>query len=205
MTKRFLFFFGSISALLLLQSVMYAQKADVSLLFGSSTVPSTTPANGVTQSFAGSFALQANLGIRLFHAGPASAFVEFPFTAIPSQSSTVDSGFVVSSPTGNLSRYFFAPGLRLQFGTRRLSPYLAAGAGFGRATVLNVSQLNSGTVAATQSRDTFPVVDVGGGMNVRLNRLLDLRFELRDYIRAGERVSESRNNLVPLAGIVLRF
>ncbi len=192
-----------------------AQKVDLSVLMGSSKVPTTDlglkGGNTQQESSPTTFAWQANLGVRVFKTGPISTLIELPFTGVPSQEfhdiniNNAFPGVFITSTAPADSAYFFTPGLRFRFLDRKFSPYAAAGFGFERASQLNVIHINSTGATVSPSRNYKGVFDVGGGLDIGLHRHFALRAEFRDYIRTGEFVSVSRHNLMAMGGGVIRF
>jgi len=78
-------------------------------------------------------------------------------------------------------------GMVLHFRPRgaHIRPFIAAGAGVMVLTgtgAESASQPLGNFAALTATRQTLPVVDVGGGVKISLQRHMRLRFEVRDYI-----------------------
>ena len=205
---------------LLFSATLFGQQLDLSGLLAASKIPGTqfsaapNVLNGIstTQEQPTSFAWQVNAGWRLYHIGPTSIFVELPFTDVPSQSSRINfvaAGSAIGAVSfGPQPSYLLTPGVQLRFLNTRFSPYAAAGYGFERSTEGTGSAIVSGnevTVGLSASRNYKGVFDAGGGLDTKLVRLLSLRVELRDFVRTGQTINESRQNLVFLAGPVLHF
>jgi opacity protein-like surface antigen len=201
--------------MVLFSSALFAQQLDLSGLLAASKIPGTqlSPASDIlngtstTQEQPTSFAWQVNAGWRLSHIGPTSILVELPFTDVPSQSSKVNAegpGVTISTFFKAQPTYLLTPGVRFRFFNARFSPYAAAGYGFERSTEA-IALSNGETTAFSASRSYKGVFDAGGGLDTKLVRILSVRVEVRDFIRSGQAISESRQNLVFLAGPVLHF
>lgn len=86
---------------------------------------------------------------------------------------------------------------------RRLQPFVAAGGGFGLFDQL--------TASGKPTREAKFVVNFGAGADVRLSRRFLARIEFRDFFSAQptggslQAPGGATHNLVPSAGIVLRF
>jgi hypothetical protein len=201
---------------------------DLAGLVGGAKIPGSTfpSVGGQTTSVASSatVAWQANFGWRIFRVGPATASVELPFASAPSQSitGTTDIGGLKASTSVNGASYFFTPGLRVRFTEKIFAPYVAAGAGFERATQFkDVVTVNSsgGFISTnfTPVRAYKGAFGFAGGLDARLSRLWSLRSEIRDFVRMGETggqsgrfivvqtVIPSRNTVAINAGLVARF
>ncbi|MCC7154672.1 MAG: outer membrane beta-barrel protein [Bryobacterales bacterium] len=101
---------------------------------------------------------------------------------------------------------------------RRLRPFLSAGGG-GRLVVgsgaEHTSYPGSGLVALTATTQMLPVFGGGGGVKIRLNRQVSMRFEFRDYISPaprnilaappGSTLHGWMHDLMPLFGISYLF
>lgn len=167
--------------------------------------------NSEKESSPTAFAWQANIGFRVFKSRSIRALIELPLSSVPSQQfnfKNVNPAFPGASTGGSGSpdsAYLFTPGLRFQFGNRKISPYSVVGFGFEHASQLNVMPIGTTGALLSLSRSYNGAFDVGGGFDIGLHRHFAFRTEFRDYIRTGKFVSVSRNNLVLMGGGVLRF
>jgi opacity protein-like surface antigen len=123
-----------------------------------------------------------------------------------------ESGTVTTSPTGTVTvgnagpDVFFTPGLRLKISPQsRVSFYGAAGVGiasFGAGTIKASPSLTS----VTGGRENSVAMDFGGGIDLRLTRLLSLRGDVRDFVtRAGLGDVSGRNHGIFQVGIAFHF
>lgn len=206
--------------LLTITPTLHAQKADVSLLAGAAKIPDSDlptfpsilgPPLLTTQKSTASFAWQANFGWRFFHTGPVSMLLELPFTMVPSQhpqvlrgivAGTANSGALVAG--GQKPTYMFTPGVRFRFFDSRVSPYAALGAGIERSTLVR-GTTDGLVIAAFPSRAYKGTFDFGGGADIKLTKLIALRAEVRDFVRTGHAISESRQDLLFMGGFALHF
>jgi len=116
-------------------------------------------------------------------------FVEFPAT-FTFGGNTSFLGSTALSATDN-SVVWFTPGIRFKLPIHsRLSAYGVAGGGaqIRRRNLVNVG--TAGVLVRTDWRITG-VADVGGGLDLRLTRLLSLRGEVRDFISGGNPTHEA--------------
>jgi hypothetical protein len=139
---------------------------------------------------------QINYAHRLYHIPLLSLYGEVPLVA----------GFNNQRfYFNNLARekyndYYVTPGLRLNFAPGFiLSPWLAAGAGWGH--------FSSNQASVT---DDLFAADWGGGLDIKVFPFVSLRFEARDfYSKVPVLVLPSnrghQNNVVASGGLVLRF
>ncbi len=102
----------------------------------------------------------------------------------------------------NYSSLFITPGLKVKLAPSfPVSPYLAVGVGYGRFHASNPL-----TGSAT---DNHAVVDIGGGLDLKVLPYISLRGEVRDFESGSTTllglVGISGHNLVGAGGLVLRF
>lgn len=215
-----------------LPSLLFAQlaeRADFGVLAGASKIPDTnlpsfnlpvvgTPVTSSVTTY-GAFTVQGSFSWRVLNVGPTSFSLELPLTIVPTEHSQTLAvhapgvpGIVpdLVLPTfGNGPSYFFTPGVRWQILGRRVAPYLAGGVGiehatFQASTVTCVpgNCFTTNQIASTATKGAF---DVGGGADIRLFRSIAYRTEIRDYLRMGRAIAESRQNLVFLSGVAVHF
>jgi len=145
----------------------------------------------------GSAGFQINYARRLIPLPLISLYLELPFEA----------GFNGSRSTAlNLNRedyntLYFTPGLKVKFAPGfPVSPYLAAGAGWGSFRSTNTS--------ATANKFA---ADIGGGVDFKAFPYISLRGEVRDYYTSSPTLDfpaiyqGSVNNVVFSGGAVFRF
>jgi hypothetical protein len=103
---------------------------------------------------------------------------------------------------------FVTPGLKLKFAPAfPISPYLAAGIGVAHFRV-------DATATSAATSHTTAVGDLAGGIDWKLAPFVSARVEVRDYISGNPlrdltgglgTVSSRQQNIMPTAGLVLRF
>ncbi len=178
----------------------WAQKNDVALT-GGGYFEVTNPLNlGAAWALEGSYA-------RRFAGVPLLSFSwELPVAGSSGSSIPTISGLNIATSYSSL---FVTPGLRVRLAPSFfLSPYVAAGIGYGRFSKTLVTGVNTsnGTMA----------FDVGGGLDMKILPHTSLRGEIRDFNSGGldipgvpsfvSTVSTSRlNNLFITAGISIKF
>lgn len=176
------------------------QNSDFSFLFGgvrTQGVVVTTP-SGSTAGVPGSvaFATQTAFGHQVLSTAAGNLYFELPMTFVFSPSdATIDSAAT-----------YFTPGVRFKIPTgTRISFYGAVGG--GAALYNERDTLINGQLTATQDMAIgHPVLDVGGGADLRLSRFLSLRAEGRDFIApAGLGGTAGHNHLVFLAGFAFHL
>jgi hypothetical protein len=106
------------------------------------------------------------------------------------------------TPTSGYSSLFITPGVRLRLAPHfPISPYLAAGIGYGR---FNQTLFTGGT--ASNGSAAF---DIGGGLDVKILPFISLRGELRDFNSGGLGLSTlafgRQNNLFVTFGVAVKF
>lgn len=133
-------------------------------------------------------------------------YAELPIAGSSSSSIPTVSGFNLASSYTSL---FITPGIRVRLAPSFfLSPYVAAGVGYGRfgKTLINGVNTSNGTAA----------FDVGGGLDMKILPHISLRGEIRDFNSGGldfpgvpsfltSTVSGRLNNLFVTAGVSVKF
>lgn len=198
----------TILTLTLLAGSAAAQNSDLALLAGiSGPRGSVIVANGtVTESGSVGASLQLNYAWQVVERRT-YLYVELPLV-IPIRVG----GTVTSSRAGTVEEgeagpdVFFTPGLRLKISPQsRVSFYGAAGVGiasFGAGTIMASPPLTS----VSGSRENSFAVDFGGGLDLRLTRLLSLRGDVRDFVtKAGLGDVSGRNHEIFQVGIAFHF
>jgi hypothetical protein len=182
----------------------YSQNSDLALLAGGtiSTFHEQISATSIVSSGTGSVSYQINYAWQL-PLPSGDVYIEIPLIlAAGTGSARISPTTVIGSIHGT---FFLTPGIRYRHLVhQRVSLYGAAGVGVGwfgteRATIgPNVDVVS--TVTAS------PVFDFGGGLDVRLTRLLSLRGESRDFIsRQGLGGTTGRNHVMFQAGFAFHF
>jgi len=185
---------------LLLMGSAFAQKNDVALT-GGGYFEVTNPLNlGAAWAWEGSYARRL-AGVPLI-----AISAELPIAGSSSSSIPTLSGLNIATSFRSL---FVTPGVRVRFAPSFfLSPYVAAGIGYGRIdkTLSTGMNQSTGTLA----------FNVGGGLDVKILPHISLRGEIRDFNSGGldlpavpsflSSAATSRlNNLFVTAGISLKF
>jgi opacity protein-like surface antigen len=146
-----------------------------------------------------------NYGQRLLNARVAALYFEVHLAATP----TSDLNSSNTTIPREYSSVFLTPGLRVKLlPGAGISPYVVVGAGYARFggsdSRLN-GQPNTGDKGANTGVFTY-----GGGVDIRVWRLVALRGEIRDFVSGNPHfnvgVSGSRqHNIITSGGIVVRF
>ena len=109
----------------------------------------------------------------------------------------------------NYSTLFVTPGLKLKlFPGIGLSPYVAAGAGYGR---YQASELLNNQQANTADREVSTwVFNYGGGVDLNVIGPLAIRGEIRDFITGSPSLNapflnDRQHNVTAAAGLVVRW
>ena len=184
-----------------------AQNSDFGLLVGISGPSGGTTVSGSTRSSYGSVgaSFQVNYAWQVLQRA-VDLYVELPLV-IPVRVS----GSVVSGPSGTVSSgtagpdLFFTPGLRVKFSPQsRVSFYAAAGPGLG--TFAGVTTVSTPNYVRVGGRQNSFAVGFGGGLDLRLTRLLSLRVDARDFVtQAGLGGASGRNHAILQFGIAFHF
>lgn len=139
---------------------------------------------------------QLSYAHRLFHVPLLSLYGELPFVA-GFDNQRFDFNDLAREKYNN---YYLTPGLRLNFAPGFiLSPWLAAGAGWGH--------FSSNQASVT---DNLFAADWGGGLDIKVFPFVSLRFEARDFYSKVPVLTlpsngGHQNNVVASGGVVLRF
>ncbi|HUI57733.1 MAG TPA: hypothetical protein VLY04_22300 [Bryobacteraceae bacterium] len=153
-----------------------AQNSDLGILFGVGPISSTVSAAGVSSSVSGSF--QLNYAVQLRDTRAGLLYLELPFL-IGGTAEDVVSASIRSSVKDTI---FFTPGVRWKYAVQpRVALYGAIGGGLGSFGTL-ASVVGFGVVSNGSTRTNVPTFGFGGGIDIRLTRLLSLRAEGRDFV-----------------------
>jgi hypothetical protein len=212
------------------QGIAGIPKFEIAGLAGGAKIPDTNlaPVGTETTSVTSptNFAWQLNLGVPVFHVGPVHAMIEVPFSSVASEKFTTafnqaSTGSLVLPASGH-SAYFLTPGLRVRLFNRGIAPFAAVGFGLESTPLIHGSAViasdgSSGVENTVVQRNYRGVFDVAGGVDYSLLHFLALRGEVRDFIRTGsvssstgtaaivQDITQSRNTVAFLAGVVVRF
>jgi hypothetical protein len=115
----------------------------------------------------------------------------------------------LATAPGKGPSYFFTPGVHWQILKSRFAPYLVGGGGIEHATfqasTVTCVPSNCISIVGNATTATKGIFDVGGGADIRLVRSIAFRTEVRDYLRTGRAITESRQNLLFLSGLAVHF
>jgi hypothetical protein len=192
-----------------------AQNTDISFMLGTVNAPVQTTAATILSGTTGptpitiptvtgsfGFATQVNFGYQVAAFSKGSLYVETPFTFVWSGSGTVSGVQGNPSVTSiDHSAWYVLPGVRWKIPTgTRLSFYAALGGGVAFIHQEDVFLANQ-QVMATNNTLVKPVVDFGGGIDVRISRWLSLRMDARDYVHSpGFDATSGHNHLQLMLG-----
>ncbi|HET9406520.1 MAG TPA: outer membrane beta-barrel protein [Candidatus Sulfotelmatobacter sp.] len=171
-----------------------AQKNDVGVTFGG-YITFDNPLN-----IGAAFAVEGSYARRIASVPLLAVSAELPIAGSTKSSIPTLNGTVLARSYTSL---FISPGLRVRLAPRFfLSPYVAAGVGYGRFN----RQLFNGL---TSSDGAF-VVDIGGGLDIKILRFVSLRGEIRDFNSSSIGLQElivrgRQNNLFFTLGLGARF
>jgi opacity protein-like surface antigen len=180
---------------------LHAQRHEIGVLFGGFQ-PQDRNLTGAGNSKAlveSGFAISAAYAVRWKQWRAASLHVEIPFVASPQH--RIQSAR--QSLTRDIATLYLTPGLKVRFAPhRRVTPYLAAGAGYA---LFEHSTARIDGAANTAPRHLHRgAFQFGGGVEVKLLRFLALRIEARDFVSGNpafhSSVAGSRQHNLLLAG-----
>ena len=189
-----------------------AQNTDLSFLVGAAvnTSGSVTPnTNGTVPTVTGSFgvATQLDFGYQAAAFSKGSLYVELPLVFVWRGSGTV-SGAAGAPAVMSIdnSSWYVLPGVRWKIPTgTRISFYGALGGGAAFIHQQDVSLANQ-LVTTTNNTLVKPVLDFGGGIDLRISRWLSLRLDARDYVHSpGSNVTSGYNHAGVFAGVAFHF
>ena len=180
----------------------HAQNSDLGLLLGLSVTHSSVSGVGArtvrTTVHGGG---QINYAIQMHETVAGRLYLELPLIVTGGIRATVAPGSVTSS-VGNT--IFFTPGVRWKFSpASRVSFYAAAGGGLGSFHG-SFSQVTGPTVVSGVGRRTSGAFAIGGGVDLRLTRLVSLRGEYRDAMTRRSVDGAVHHSLV-MVGVGLHF
>ena len=175
----------------------YAQNSDLGFMTGVS-LPTTEvvvgPNTRVSASVGGSG--QINYAWQVLATRAGDLYVELPFV-VTGHASSSNATSPITVESGGV---FLIPGIRFKLPLQsRVSLYGATGIGpgwFGETVI------RPGTVEIS-THTTTAVFDFGGGLDLRLSKLVSLRGEIRDFVRLSGSVG--RNHSMIQFGVGLHF
>jgi hypothetical protein len=184
-----------------------AQNSDLALLGGISGPRGQTVTSGGTTTISGSVtpSWQINYAWQVVQRA-VDLYVELPLVVPVRTSGTVVTGPGGTAVAGNAGPdIFITPGVRLKISPHsRVSFYAAAG--FGVSSFGATSTITLPATVVTEGRQTSPAFGFGGGVDLRLTRLLSLRADARDFVtRAGLGGITGRNHGIFQVGIAFHF
>jgi len=147
--------------------------------------------------------LEGSYARRLVGVPLISISAELPVAGSFSSSIPTLSGFNIATSYNSL---FITPGIRVRLAPSFfLSPYLAAGIGYGH--------FNKTLISGTTTSNGAMAFDIGGGLDMKILPHISLRGEIRDFNSGGldlpsvvSTVATGRqNNLFVTAGVAVRF
>jgi hypothetical protein len=184
-----------------------AQNSDLGLLGGISGPRGQTTVAGQTSTVSGSVipSFQINYAWQV-RQGAVDLYVELPLVIPVRVSGTVSAvpgGAVVAGNSG--PDLFFTPGLRLKFSPESHVSFYGA-AGFGIASFAGAQVVATPATVVSGGRRNSPALGFGGGIDLRLTRLLSLRGDVRDFVtETGLGDVSGRNHGIFQVGIAFHF
>jgi opacity protein-like surface antigen len=188
-------------------SAASAQRHEVAVLFGRFQPKDrvVTGEPGRDAAIASGFAVSVNYAVRLKQFRGASLWGEIPFVASPQHQLQSTNGAL----TRDLATLYLTPGVRIRLATAgRITPYLAAGAGYA---LFEQSTSRVDGLANMAPRHTHrAAIQFGGGVDVRIWKFLSLRAEARDFVSGNPAFNVDvrgglQHNVLVAGGFVLRL
>lgn len=182
----------------LLMSLPHAAAQDNEIAVG---IGGNFPVNSPGASNA--VAISGSVAHRLFGVPMVSLYAEVP--VVGTLGADVRTAGLLSP--GSYSSLYVAPGVKLKIGSSfPVSPYFVVGGGLAHFS-------KSSSVAAASGSDTSTntgVIDMGGGVDMKLAPHVALRGEVRDFYSGSPALTipalrDRQHNLVVSAGLVLRW
>lgn len=192
-----------------LSSFSYAQKNELGLLLGATVLPDQTITVGSFTNnnlkFSKGLTYQATYARQIVDAKIAGLYFEVPFMATPN--ADIRSGN--PNPPTALASLFVTPGVRLKLlPGAGISPWASVGGGWARFD--EGSTLQSGSPNPGSKGTNTGVLQYGGGVDVRVFRLISLRGEVRDFYSGRPQLNvltanDRQHNIVVSGGFVVHF
>lgn len=189
--------------------VMATQTLAVDLVASVGAGPSsTTTVIGQTVTTENKTAYLVNLGGNFINLGAVALGWELPFGFGGSSRIFVSGTPTTRSVYTESTDLLFTPGVRLRIiPASPITPWVSGGVGAARTAQAIVS----GTGTATANTIWHPAVSAAGGIDIKFLRYFLIRGEVRNYYLSSFGIgntalrAESRNNLLFMAGIGVRF
>jgi hypothetical protein len=183
---------------------MSAQRHEIGLTLGRILPDSKTSPAGPVELGAGT-AFQLNYGYRFAGSDAVAVYGEVHFLASPQRKVKTN----IAGAGRDVASLYVTPGVRVKFAPdRRLSPWGSIGGGYG---LYEHSELTVGGAANPAARLLHRGAWMfGGGLDAKVFRWLDLRFEARDFYSGRPDLnvpvsSGGQHNVVVGGGFVLKF
>jgi opacity protein-like surface antigen len=198
-----------LAGMVFLCSTVQAQKQELGLQVGM--MKSTLDSNygfgldtfNVTAD--SSFAFQIDYAYRLVDVRVAALYLDVPLAAAPKSKFNTANAFFLRS----YSSLFFTPGLKVKLlPGAPISPYVVAGVGISRLSPSD-NRIN-GNPNEGDNPQTDDAFSFGGGLDIKANKFLSLRGEVRDF-RTGtpqfrtNLFEKRQHSIFVTGGMVLRF
>ena len=187
--------------LLLLALPACAQNSDLGILLGisPSSVKDNVGSSGISSNISGNFQIDYAIQVASNKAG--AFYVELPLAIVAHVETNV--GRDISSNVGGI--LFFTPGVRWKMLVQsRVTFYASLGGGV--ASFGTTKSVVGKGISTNISSSAGPALDVAGGIDFRLTRLLSLRGEVRDYVtRANAGGFTGRNHAALDFGVGFHF
>lgn len=193
--------------LMVYPAIIFAQENELAVLVGGMKtgekgLRSTQPASA---AFDGALTYEVSYARRFVDGSLASLHWEITGVGAP-RTDVKSTGLLLPR---NYSTIFVTPGLKLKiFPSGGLSPYVAAGFGFGR---YQASELLTNLQANTADREVSTwVFNYGGGVDLNVIGPIAVRGEIRDFITGSPSLNapflnDKQHNVTAAAGLVLRW
>lgn len=178
-----------------------AQNSDLGLLLGVGVPVNSTVSPGLIKTSSVHGGGQINYAVQLHETVAGRLYLELPLVITGGARTRIVTGTVSTSSSDTV---FFTPGLRWQFSPHnRVSFYAAAGGGVGSAD-RHFTEVGKGGVSIQNERRTSGAFDFGGGLDLRLTRLMSFRGEVRDEVM-GSTVDGAVHHTLFMFGVGLHF
>ena len=187
-----------------LSTVAMAQQHEIGLTLGR-LVSQDRGASPTKLNLGSGVALQANYGYKLFGTPMVSLYAEAHLLASPLR----DVSSLNLSLTRDVASLYITPGLRLKLLPKaKLSPYVAAGAGYALYEQ-STNVLGTGLNPAARFIHRGAVV-FGGGVDYPMWHFIALRAEVRDFYTGSpafntRTITGGQHNVVAGGGFVIRL
>ena len=182
-----------------------SQNSDIGLLVGGTVPSSKAEITGttITSSATGGISYQFSYAWQFHGWRAVDLHLEVPVAGYLGNASGMIAPGIVTGSAGRA--VFLTPGVRFMFHVQRRASLYAA-TGFGPAWLNTITGTVAQTVSSTSHTSAHPAFEAGGGIDIRLSRVLSLRAETRDFIASGSLAGVTdRNHVLFQFGIGLHF